>query len=244
MKDNKKIIAVIVVCLLCAISFLTVKNKFFASESVLTPLKSIISNVKDERTFNYNNEVIYKDATVIKDNDEVKPTSVIVTDESIELIGETKTANPYDIAPTFEDDGSIIFEGMTLTELTDKLNKSLKGYMTNTGYFFAEYTKRTGLDPYLAVSIVLLESGCKWTCSSLTRNCNNIGGLKGGQSCNGGSYRRYNTLGEGIDGFLDIIYKNYYLKGLTTPELMAPRYAQSSTWAEKVNAYINEVRSK
>ena len=162
-------------------------------------------------------------------------------EDNIEYVEDT--TYPYGIAPAFVDDGSIIYDGMTLTELTDKLNKSLNGYLTNTGYFFANYTKKTGLDPYLALSIVLLETGCKWSCSSITRECNNIGGLKGGPSCNGKSYKKYNTLGEGIDGFLDIIYNRYYLNGMKTPEEMAHVYAASSEWANKVNTYMNEIKA-
>lgn len=151
---------------------------------------------------------------------------------------------PYLVAPTFKDDGSIIYDGMTMTELTDLLNKSLNSYMTNTGYYFADYTKRTGINPYLTVAIVLLETGCKWKCSTLTVECNNIGGLKGSGSCRGGSYSKYNSLDEGITAYLDIIYKNYYLKGMDTPEKMASKYAASSEWSNKVNTYINEIKSK
>ena len=146
--------------------------------------------------------------------------------------------------PTIVDDGSIIYDGMTITELTDKLNRSLGDYLSNTGYYFAKYTRDTGMDPYLSVAIVLLETGCKWKCSSLTYECNNIGGLKGGNSCNGKSYSRYDTLEEGIDSYLNIIYNNYYLKGLDTPEKMGPKYAYSTLWAEKVNTYIKEIKEK
>lgn len=173
-------------------------------------------------------------------------TNVITSgyDDLEEFIDVEPSKYPYLVAPTFEDDGSIIYDGMTLTELTNLLNKSLNSYMTNTGYFFANYTKRTGINPYLSVAIVLLETGCKWKCSTLTVECNNIGGLKGSGSCRGGSYSKYNSLDEGITSYLDIIYKNYYLKGLDTPEKMASKYAASSEWSNKVNTYINEIKSK
>ena len=244
MDTKKKTIMTISLCVvLIIIAFLCVKSSFFSNRSIDEPIKDILSNINNN---NSNNNKTYKEAVTLPNNQTQQVITSVVTSDDIEIIDsyKTETNYPYEVAPYFEDDGSLVYDSMTLTELTNKLNKSLHGYMTNTGYFFADYTRRTGLDPYLAVSIVLLETGCKWTCSKLTVSCNNIGGLKGGNSCNGGSYRRYNTLGEGIDGFLDIIYKNYYTKGLTTPELMAPRYAQSSTWAEKVNNYINEVKSK
>jgi len=165
-------------------------------------------------------------------------------DDLEEFVDVAPSKYPYLVAPTFEDDGSIIYDGMTITELTNLLNKSLNSYMTNTGYFFANYTKRTGVNPYLMVAIVLLETGCKWKCSTLTVECNNIGGLKGSGSCRGGSYSKYNSLDEGITAYLDIIYKNYFLKGLDTPEKMASKYAASSEWSNKVNTYINEIKSK
>ena len=137
-----------------------------------------------------------------------------------------------------------ILDDMTLIELTDKLNKSLNSTLTNTGHYFANYYVKTGLDPYLAVAIVLHETGCKWTCSKLVRECNNIGGMKGKPSCNGGSYKKFDTLESGINGYLDMLYNNYYSKGLNTPELINPKYAASTTWSEKINNYILEIKSK
>lgn len=142
------------------------------------------------------------------------------------------------IAPVEE----IIYDSLTLTELTEKLNKNLYSTLEDTGHYFANYTKETGLDPYLALAIVLHETGCKWGCSKLVKECNNIGGMKGTPSCNGGSYRSYSTLEEGINGYLEMVFNNYYSKGLTTPELMNPKYAVSTAWAEAVNNYIEAIK--
>lgn len=136
----------------------------------------------------------------------------------------------------------IVWDNLTEEELTIKLNKNLYSTLSNTGSHFAKYTSETGLDPYLAISIVNLETGCKWGCSYLARTCNNIGGVKGSPSCNGSSYRRYDTLEEGIKSYLDLIYYNYYSIGLDDPYKMNPKYAESSTWAEKVNNYYQEVK--
>lgn len=161
----------------------------------------------------------------------------------------TTTVKPTEVfettvtTPKIEDDGSIIYDGLTLTDLIRKLNKNLNSTLTNTGHYFANYYLKTGLDPYLAVAIVLQETGCKWTCSKLVRNCNNIGGMKGNPSCNGGSYKRYDTLENGINGYLDMLYNNYYSQGLTTPELINPKYASSTTWSTNVNNYINNIKA-
>ena len=247
-KYKKEICILVVILVLVCISFTYIKNKFYSSLSIDSSAKRIVSQIKNEKEVNYNNEIRYKEAITAKIEDTTTTKNITTSissnyiDENLDIY-EEETNYPYEVAPTFVDDGSIIYDGMTLTELTDKLNRSLNDYLTNTGYFFAEYTKKTGLDPYMSVAIVLLETGCKWSCSSLARECNNIGGLKGGPSCNGKSYKKYNTLGEGIDGFLDIIYNRYYLNGMTTPEQMAPTYAASSEWANKVNTYMNEIKA-
>ena len=138
----------------------------------------------------------------------------------------------------------IVYDGMTMSELTEKLNRSLKSTIAGKGDVFASYSLERGVDPYLAVSIMLLETGCNWSCSSLMRKCNNVGGQKGSPSCDGGSYKSYPSLDEGIKGFVDNIADNYYAYGLTTPEAMNKKYAASNMWAIKVNNYISSVKAK
>lgn len=136
-----------------------------------------------------------------------------------------------------------VYEGMTIEELADKLNRNLgNGYISGKGYLIATTCIETGVDPYLAVAIMLHETGCKYNCSALVRNCNNVGGQKGTPSCSG-SYKGYATLDEGIIGFINNLKNNYYAKGLTTVAAIAPRYAQSSAWPTKINAYINQIRA-
>lgn len=240
---HKKEISLIVVFLVLIVGvFALVKTYYFSDVNIFEPLKVIMrkSNI-NENSPKYDKAI----TKVMVTTDDVLTTTAsnvdsnIVSDES-----DYKQSSPYEVAPEFVDDGSIIYDGMTITELTNKLNKSLNSYLKNTGYFFAKYTRNTGLDPYLSVAIVLLETGCKWTCSSLTINCNNIGGLKGSPSCNGGAYKKYDTLEEGINGYLNIIYNNYYLKGMTDAYSMASTYAASNLWAEKVTNYINEIKAK
>lgn len=136
-----------------------------------------------------------------------------------------------------------VYDGMTIEELTEKLNRNLgTDYIAGKGYLIATQCIEKGVDPYLAVAIMLHETGCKYNCSSLVRNCNNVGGQKGSPSCSG-SYKGYSTLDEGIIGFIDNLYNNYYAKGLNTVETIAPRYAQSSAWPTKINNYINQIRA-
>lgn len=139
----------------------------------------------------------------------------------------------------------IVYDGLTIEELSDKLNRSLKSVLANQGYFIATYSLEKGVDPYLATAIMLHETGCSSNnCSSLVTYCNNVGGMKGSPGCGGGSYRSFSTLEEGIQAFIDNLANNYYAYGLTTPELMNSKYAESTTWASRVNAHISQIKSK
>ncbi len=236
-KYKKELVVVGIAVVICLTLFLGIKHAFFTSTSIDRPLKKVMDYYQEDVNQPKMAYATTEPITSLKSSS--MPFIEMPSEEEIEEFDSF-----YQEEPTFKEDGSIIYDGLTMTELTDKLNRSLNSYLANTGYFFAEYTKKTGLNPYLSVAIVLLETGCKWKCSSLTVQCNNIGGLKGRGSCNGTSYSRYDSLDEGIASYLDIIYNNYYLKGLDTPEKMGPKYAASSQWAMKVNRYIEEVKSK
>lgn len=139
----------------------------------------------------------------------------------------------------------IVYEDLTFDELTTKLNKSLSSTLTNKGAVFASNSLKYGVDPYLALAIVLHETGCKWGCSSLVVNCNNVGGVKGSPSCGGGSYRYYSSLDAGIEAFIRNLKYNYYDYGLNTASKMQRKYTGgSTTWALKVENYIIEIKSK
>lgn len=137
-----------------------------------------------------------------------------------------------------------VYEGMTIEELSDKLNKSLNSNVAGYGNLFASYSLEKGVDPYLAVAIMLHETGCKWNCSDLVKNCNNVGGQKGSPSC-GGSYKRYDTLEDGIKGYIDNLSTNYFALGLNTTETIAKKYTghTNGTWTANVNSYIEQVRA-
>lgn len=139
---------------------------------------------------------------------------------------------------------NILFDGLTEQELIDKLNRSLKNELSGTAVDFVNYYKSTGLDPYLAIAIILHETGCSWTCSNLVKVCFNFGGMKGGPNYyNGTSYTCFASKEEGINAYLNMLYNNYYSKGLVTPELMNPKYAASMAWSAKINQYINKIKN-
>ena len=178
--------------------------------------------------------LIILSGVMIKVNDKNKEFEVIANvDENITTTEEVTTTTTR----------KVVWDDLTVEELTLKLNKNLYSDLEGMGEHFARYTEETGLDPYLAVAIVNLETGCKWGCSTLARSCNNIGGIKGSPSCNGVSYKRFDTLEEGIKSYLDLVYYNYYSVGLDTAEKMNPKYAESTSWAFKVNNYYNDIKN-
>ena len=134
----------------------------------------------------------------------------------------------------------IVYDNMTMEELTDKLNRILANELSGMGEYYAKYSVELGVDPYLAVAISMHETGCTWGCSYLARVCNNVGGQKG-SGC--GDYKSYDTLEEGIYGFVLNIKKKYVDYGLLTADQMNPKYAEDPKWASKVNRYIEKIKN-
>lgn len=139
----------------------------------------------------------------------------------------------------------VVYDGMTMDELAQKLEKSLKNELSGYGYLYASYSLEHGVDPYMAVAISLHETGCNAKCSRLMVECNNVGGQKGSPSCGSFGYRQFETLEDGIKGYIDNLSENYFGIGLNTPELMEKKYAGGSdSWAGKVNNYISTIKSR
>lgn len=133
-----------------------------------------------------------------------------------------------------------VFDNLTMEELSDKLNRVLSSDLSGKGESFAKYSIDLGVDPYLAVAIAMHETGCTWNCSHITKSCNNVGGQKG-DGC--GAYKAYDTLEDGIYGFISNIKVNYVDYGLTTADEMNPKYAEDPEWSSKVNKYIEKIKN-
>lgn len=139
-----------------------------------------------------------------------------------------------------EEAAKIVYDGLTLDELAAKLNRFLKNELKGQGMLIASYSLEQGVDPYIAASIMMHETGCKWNCSSLMKNCNNVGGKKG-SGC--GSYQYYDSLESGIKGLIKYLSKNYFKKGLDTPQEINRKYAEDKSWYKKVNKYVKEAKA-
>jgi hypothetical protein len=133
------------------------------------------------------------------------------------------------------------FNGESKEEIARKINRYLNSTLKGKGEYIVEYSLSVGMDPYLASAVMLQETGCAWTCSYLTRVCNNVGGNKGKPSCNNGSYKRFSSIEDGIRFAIDKL-NSYYKKGYTTAKEINPFYAGDKTWYVKVNNYISKLK--
>ena len=165
---------------------------------------------------------------------EVRTTANYIQIEQEEVEEIVKTEEVVEVNP-------VVYDGKTLEELANTLNKSLNSTISGKGYLIASYSLEKGVDPYMATAIILQETGCKWNCSRIVRECNNVGGQKG-SGC--GSYSYFNSLDEGITAFIDNLYNNYVSYGLTTPEQINPKYAADVNWSKRVNSYIETIKAQ
>ena len=204
-------------------------------------MSSTINTNVDLRDFKIQNMAASTNMIVkksVNDSDTVKTPTEATNLVLTEVQMETAPASVI-IPPRVE-----VYEGMTLEELAVKLDRNLgNGIVAGKGSLIATECINKGVDPYVAVAILLHETGCRYSCSSLAKTCYNFGGQKGSPGCNGGAYKRYNSIDEGLVGFIDNLYRNYYSKGLRTDATIGPRYAESNTWVSKINTYVAQIRA-
>lgn len=159
---------------------------------------------------------------------------------SVDLIQFVKENDIVNNAPTLvileEEKEEVLYRGLTRDQVVEKSSKFLNSTLQGTAEFFVDYSIQMGVDPLVAVSIVLQETGCYWSCSYLVNHCYNVGGMMG---MNG--YMCFSSLEEGIKAYVDNLYYNYVAYGLVTPETMNHKYAEDPLWGERVNAYINKI---
>src|SRR5574344_221088 len=163
----------------------------------------------------------------VKINSESKSETIIEVDASKETV---ETIKP----PV------IVYNGLTYEGLVEQLEKSLNYKLEGTAKLYADLCLQYGVDPYVAVAISLLETGCKWNC---TVSHNNVGG---NMVCyNGKCYiRSFNTIEEGITYHISNLYNGFYAKGITEVTQIGRSYAASPTWSQRVYGYIEEIRNK
>jgi len=231
----KKRVLVTILC--CLLVFLI--GQLFNVENNDSKLITKLIFVSDDRASSKFDKL---DVVEVDDNDRQ---IVDKNEDNISSVGDTNTGdNNSNI--NLADFKAVVakksnrFDGMTVDELANKLERSLKNELSGKGYLYASYSLEKGVDPYLAVAISLEETGCNWNCSRLVKTCNNVGGMKG-KGC--GSYGAFPTLDDGIKAFIDNIYRNYVAYGLTTADTMNPKYAENPKWSTNVNRYITKIKN-
>lgn len=223
-------------------------NKTFKSVNAITQKTESYSIQTIAKEYTPENLVVFNTKTEAEEKNENEQPDF---NEPAISVDKVEPLIPSEETPKVEEEkqkaqeivDQVVFDGLTLEQLITKLDRNLNSTLSGMGHVYANYSLELGVDPYLALAISLHETGCKWTCSKLVRECNNVGGQKGSPSCNGGSYKKYDTIEEGIKGYIDNIKKNYYDYGLTTPETMNKKYAADPEWSTKVNKYIDEIKA-
>lgn len=225
---NMTIIAIILINIISAFGYkVKQENRVVSSDIKLMASHSIIENVE------YNKEVPTISKKITSNNVEVETTEVAVSNILIE-----ETVDYSQLYP------EIVYDGLSLVELGEKIERNLKSSLKGYGYVIASLAIEYDVDPYMALAIILHETGCNsGTCSTLVKKCNNVGGMKGGPNCGNGSYKKFSTLEQGIESFMRNLSNNYIKKGLKTPEAINRKYAESNSWSQKVKYYIRKIKN-
>ncbi len=229
LKNNIKVL----VSILCIISSCVFTIMFmFINDNDIKTFKTITSENKKGVTLVSNNlekEDAKKEEVSVVNEEVVTNTNNIDNTSSKTTVVEEVVEKPV-----------IVYDGMTMDELSSKLDRVLKNELSGKGYLYASYSLEKNVDPYLAVAISLEETGCNYNCSNLVKSCNNVGGMIG-TGCNG--FSAWPTLDDGIRAFIDNIYRNYVAYGLTTADTMNPKYAENPMWSSNVNNYISIIKN-
>lgn len=137
----------------------------------------------------------------------------------------------------------VVFEGMTIEELGEKLEKSLGSDLRGEGLNIAQLSLQHNVNPYLGLAIILHETGCSYSCSYLSRACHNYGGQKGSPNCMG-SYQGFASKEEGLKAFYSNLSNNYINKGLHTAKEINTIYAENPLWHITIEKYTEKIKNR
>ncbi|WP_270996104.1 peptidoglycan DD-metalloendopeptidase family protein [Listeria seeligeri] len=138
---------------------------------------------------------------------------------------------------------SVVASG-TLDEETLNQFLETRGVFKGTADIFIKYGEQYNVDPALVVAIAMHETGNGT--SRMVRELNNPGGLMGD-----GPGFQFSTLEKGIEAMIKNLSDNYITQGLTTPELIQPKYAPvgasndgmglNKEWLNGVNGFLEQL---
>lgn len=173
---------------------------------------------------NYTNEFMFKNNFMIY----FKGMPVVIPSEE-ELEEEIVVNTDYD-GESFEQIGKKIDKVYAKT--------MLEGY----GEYVAKTSIAKGVNPYLIGGIILDESNCKIECSLVFKECNNVAKIKGEPGCFGGTFKKYDNIGDSITDLVNEISKKFYTKEMQAPYKMYKDYGRNSTWAFAVSKIMETIK--
>lgn len=162
-------------------------------------------------------------------------TGILFTIKGNNSITVSTSSKTFDTSKYSASVAALSYDGESVSEVGKKLNKKFKGSLKGTGEYFAKLCMEKGMDPYLLAAISVHETAFGTSSAAVTRF--NYGGIM----CNG-KLCEYDSVEHGLTSFINMVYRNYFKKGLLTPEQMHKKYAASPTWAEKVNSHYKALK--
>lgn len=135
------------------------------------------------------------------------------------------------------------FNGENIEKISQKLDKyfeetALAGY----GDYITKTAAYKNVNPYLVAGIVLESTSCKYECTPLFNECNNVFMEKGEPGCFGGSYKKYKKIDDSILELTLKIRKGYTDIKEQVPAKMYKDFNKNLTWAFKVEKYMEKLK--
>lgn len=136
------------------------------------------------------------------------------------------------------------YNGESFENIGKKIEKFLaKTKLEGYGEYIAKYAVSKGVNPYLIGAMIIVNSNCTIQCNAIVERCNNVGDLSGSTGgCFGGTYRKYNTMEDGIKDLVDYVLNEFYAKDLKSPSTFYRKYGKNSAWSYKVSRYMERIK--
>ena len=175
---------------------------------------------------NYANEVMFKNDFMI-----------YLTEHDTGHIEEENTDNSVQI------EEKTSFNGESIETVGKKIERLLKKTdLEGMGEYISRTAIRKSVNPYLIGGIILESTNCKRDCSIILKQCNNVSGMKGDPGCFGGTYKKYNSIEDGISDLVNDVSRRFETSESQVPNKMFKSYGKNATWAFKVGNFMEDLK--
>ncbi len=135
------------------------------------------------------------------------------------------------------------YNGEKIEKIAEKMNKYFaKTSLEEYGEYITKTSAYKKVDPYLVAGIILESTTCKYDCSILFKECNNVYMEKGDPGCFGGSYKKYDKIDDSILDLVLNIRKNFDDPKDQTPVNIYKHFNKNKTWVFRVDKYIENLK--